>query len=81
MDVHLSITIYQMPIGSLSVSQFHQWLQHTTTMNYKLHKKNGKERKTKYTNLQKILDSSGQMTRQEKQTSLSYHWVALSSLE
>ena len=31
--------------------------------------------------MQKILDLYGQMTRQEKQTSVSYHWVALSSLE
>ncbi|KAL9336692.1 hypothetical protein Peur_071180 [Populus x canadensis] len=63
-----------MPIVSLSVFQFHQMLQHATTMNYKLHKKNEKgRRKTMSTNLQKILDSYGQMTRQEKQTSLSYH--------
>jgi hypothetical protein len=31
--------------------------------------------------MQKILDSYGQRTRQEKKTSLSYHRVALSSLE
>jgi len=70
-----------MPIVSLSVFQFHQMLQHATTMNYKLHKKNEKGRKIMSTNLQKILDSYGQMTRLEKQTSLFYHWVALSSLE
>ena len=81
MDVHPSITIDQMPIVSFSVFQFHQLLQHTTTMNYKLHKKNDKGRKTKSTNLQKIQESYGQMTLQGKQTSLSYHWVALSNLE
>jgi len=39
MDVHPSITIDQMPIISLSIFQFHQLLQHTSTMNYKLHQK------------------------------------------
>jgi hypothetical protein len=81
MDVHPSITIDQMPLVSLSVFQFHQLLQHTTTMNYKLHEKYEKGCKTNSTNLQKILDSYGQMTRQEKQTSRSSHKVALSSLE
>jgi hypothetical protein len=55
-----------MPIVSLSVFQFHQMLQHATTMNYKLHKKNEKGRKIMSTNLEKILDSYGQTTRQEK---------------
>jgi len=81
MDVHPSITIDQMPIISLSIFQFHQLLQHTSTMNYKLHQKKWKGRKTKSTNLHKVLGSQGQITQQEKQRSLAYHRVALSSLK